>query len=225
MFKIFEIKDKQNPVDVKGKIREKSPVGSITGKDGNLEKKAIAKLCDGSGQIQITLWRDDAERITDGDNVELKNGYCSIVQNVLNITAGYYGKIIVLEEDIICDKHAQDDSNLKKIEQIQENDKGISVIGTIKEKTSVASIVGRDGKSQKQAFCKLVDETGKVTMTLWNDDAEKFHDGDNVYLRNAYVVNSARGLNLTVGYYGTITKKDDAEPDGPSFDESQEGEL
>jgi ssDNA-binding replication factor A large subunit len=225
MIKISEIKNLQYAIYVKGKICEKSPVGNVTGKDGNLQKKAIAKLCDGSGQIQITLWKDDAERITDGDNVELNNGYSSIIQNILNITAGFYGKIIVLDEDIICDKHAQDDSNFKKIDQIQENDKGISVMGTIEEKTSVASITGRDGKLQKQAFCKLVDDTGKFTMTLWKDDAEKFQDGDNVYLRNAYVVNTAHGLNLTVGYYGTITKKDNDEPHGLSFDKIKESEL
>jgi replication factor A1 len=225
MFIISEIKNHQNPVDVKGKISEKSSIGNIIGKDGQSQKQAIAKLCDGSGQIQITLWRDDAERITDGDNIELKNGYCNIIQNTLNITAGYYGKITIIDENISCLTQNLENLIFKKINQIKENDKGISVDGAIKDKTPVGSILGKDGQSEKQAFCKLFDETGEIWMTLWNDDAEKFQNNDAVHLKNAYVVHSSRGLNLTVGYFGKIIKKDDDDSKKTIFDPDKTGEL
>lgn len=225
MVMISDIEDKQNPVNVKGMISEKSNVGTITGKDGNVQKRAHAKICDCTGKIQITLWNDDATRITNGDCVELKNGYCNTVDSILNITAGYYGKIEVLNEAIVCKNTEQEKSGLTTVDKIKDDVKGISVYGTIKEKTVVATITGKNNKEQRQALCFIEDSTGKIRLTLWGDDAEKFQNDDEVYLRNAYVSNSAHGNSLTVGYFGKISFKNDQKNIRKIFDDSKIDEL
>lgn len=51
---------------------------------------------DGSGDIMLTLWNDDIELVKVGDKVHLQNGWCSEFQGKLQLSAGKFGKIEVV---------------------------------------------------------------------------------------------------------------------------------
>ena len=57
---------------------------------------AIAK--DETGDIKLTLWNDDIEKVKSGDKVKLTNGYVSEWQGELQLTTGRFGKIEVISE-------------------------------------------------------------------------------------------------------------------------------
>ena len=59
-------------------------------------------LCDETGSVRITLWREDAEKYNNGDCVKLENGYEQTVLGKLSISAGYYGSITKIEKNIEC---------------------------------------------------------------------------------------------------------------------------
>jgi len=57
---------------------------------------AVAK--DETGDIKITLWNDEIDRIKGGDRVSIQNGYVSEWQGELQVSTGRFGKIEVVGE-------------------------------------------------------------------------------------------------------------------------------
>ncbi len=71
---------------------------------------------------------------------------------------------------------------------------------------------GKPGKVLT-AICK--DKTGKINLTLWNEQTEMLKPGDIVILKNAYVNEWQGELQLTTGRNGTLeVKKEDVKKKG-----------
>ncbi len=63
------------------------------GKAGRVST-AIAK--DETGNIKLTLWNEDIERINAGDKIHLTNGYVNEWQGEMQLTTGRMGKLEVV---------------------------------------------------------------------------------------------------------------------------------
>lgn len=77
-------------VDV-GEVREFEKFG----KSGRVAT-AIAK--DETGDIKLTLWNEDIDKVKSGDKVKLTNGYVSEWQGELQLTTGKFGKLEIVGE-------------------------------------------------------------------------------------------------------------------------------
>ena len=92
---VKDLKPKQGNVDITidvvdvGDVREFDKFGK-PGKVAN----AIAK--DETGDIKLTLWNDDIERVKAGDKVHLTNGYVNEWQGVKQLTPGRFGSLEVV---------------------------------------------------------------------------------------------------------------------------------
>ena len=53
---------------------------------------------DGSGEVKMTLWNDDVDKLKMGDKFHLDNGWCSEYQGEKQISAGKFGKIEVISK-------------------------------------------------------------------------------------------------------------------------------
>ncbi|MBU1201169.1 MAG: hypothetical protein KJ583_01580 [Nanoarchaeota archaeon] len=62
------------------------------------------------------------------------------------------------------------------------------------------------GTPGRVANAKVKDETGEVTMTLWNEQIDQVKVGDKIELKDGYVNEWQGSLQLTAGRKGTITK-------------------
>lgn len=62
------------------------------------------------------------------------------------------------------------------------------------------------GGSLKCANAQARDNTGVVTLTLWNDDIAKFGAGDTIRLTKGWVGEFAGKLQLSAGKFGKIEK-------------------
>ena len=62
---------------------------------GKKTKVANATLKDASGEITLSLWGDDIDKVNVGDKVKIENGWVSEFKGNLQISAGKYGKLIV----------------------------------------------------------------------------------------------------------------------------------
>ena len=51
---------------------------------------------DGTGDIKLTLWNEDVEKIKAGDKVHLVNGYVNEWQGEMQLTTGRMGKLEVV---------------------------------------------------------------------------------------------------------------------------------
>src|SRR3989338_2628743 len=65
------------------------------GKSGRVAN-AIAK--DESGDIKLTLWNEDIDKIKPGDKVKISNGYVSEWQGELQLGTGKFGKLEIVGE-------------------------------------------------------------------------------------------------------------------------------
>ena len=93
---------KISEIGVGGKIEVEGTIKSmeepkIFNKYGKDLKLVNAMLEDDSGSIKLTLWNDEAEKVTEGSKVKIVNGYCSEFRGDKQLSAGKFGKLEVLE--------------------------------------------------------------------------------------------------------------------------------
>ena len=92
---IKDLKPKQGNVDVTvdvvdvGEAREFQKFG----KAGRVSN-AIAK--DETGDIKLTLWNEDIDKVKSGDKVRISNGYVNEWQGELQLTTGRMGKLEIV---------------------------------------------------------------------------------------------------------------------------------
>ncbi len=122
---IKDLKPKQGNVDITvdvvdvGEVREFNKFG----KPGRVST-AIAK--DATGDIKLTLWNDDIEKVKAGDKVHLTNGYVNEWQGEMQLTTGRMGKMEVIgKAEGGSDKDP--DSEIKTNIPIKEPDEDVSV--------------------------------------------------------------------------------------------------
>ncbi|MFX1513333.1 MAG: hypothetical protein ACFFCQ_12165, partial [Promethearchaeota archaeon] len=77
----------------------------------------------------------------------------------------------------------------------------VSEIGESREVTS-----RRTGETNHVADVVVADETGCVTLTLWNEAINDFHTGKEYELSNVYCGLFRGHLRLNLGRYGTYTE-------------------
>jgi len=81
------------------------------GKTGRVAT-AIAK--DETGDIKLTLWNDDIERVKAGDKIKLTNGYVSEWQGEPQLTTGKFGKLEIVGESQEAKEEATSPPNEKE---------------------------------------------------------------------------------------------------------------
>ncbi len=92
---IKDIKPNQGNVDVVCEVVTKDPARSFE-KFGKSGRVCNAKIKDGSGQITLTLWNDDVDKVNVGDKIHIQNGWCSEYKGERQLSSGKFGKIEVV---------------------------------------------------------------------------------------------------------------------------------
>lgn len=95
--KIESLQPYAKGVNVKAKIVN---VGEVRVVSQGERRVADALVGDETGSILMTLWDDEIEGYSDGDVVEIKNGYVSVFRGSMRLSAGRYGTMAKIEEDM-----------------------------------------------------------------------------------------------------------------------------
>ncbi len=92
---IKDLKPKMGSVDVVVDVVDVGDVREFNkfGKPGRVST-AIAK--DETGDIKLTLWNEDIDKVKAGDKVHLTNGYVNEWQGEMQLTTGRMGKMEVV---------------------------------------------------------------------------------------------------------------------------------
>ncbi len=96
--KVSELKEKQGNVEVTVEVKNLGEPRDFQ-KFGKPGRVTSASVFDDSGEIKLTLWNDDVDRIKVGDKLKVTNGFVNVFQGEKQLTAGKFGKIEVLSED------------------------------------------------------------------------------------------------------------------------------
>ena len=93
--KISEIKPRQGKIDIEAEVVEVNEPKEFE-KFGQKGRVANATIKDDSGEIKLTLWNDDIDKVKAGDKIKIINGYCNEFQGEKQLTAGRFGKLEVM---------------------------------------------------------------------------------------------------------------------------------
>lgn len=93
------------------------------------------------------------------------------------------------------------------ISELAEGAKNVLAVGVIKEKSIARGVRGRrPGQTMSVADAGLVDDSGRIVLTLWNEQIKHFQEGDRVRVENGYV-GAFRGVTqLNTGRSGRLVK-------------------
>lgn len=93
-----------------------------------------------------------------------------------------------------------------KIRDLRNGMKRVSVEAKVLEKSETREVLSRfKDTTHKVATAIITDETGKIKLTLWNDQINQVKINDTVKVENGYVTSFRGEIQLNVGKYGTLT--------------------
>jgi len=82
----------------------------------------------------------------------------------------------------------------------------VDVTGKIVEKSEPREVTSRySGKTHQVATATLMDDTGSVKLTLWNEQINQVDVDDVVKIENGYVTSFRGEIQLNVGRYGKLS--------------------
>jgi len=78
-------------------VKEKSEIRNVSSRMGGASRVCDAKCEDDEGgQITLTLWNDEIDRINVGDNIRITNGWARQFKGNVQVSAGKFGKLEVI---------------------------------------------------------------------------------------------------------------------------------
>ena len=92
---VKDLKPKQGNIDIIVDVIDLGETREFQ-KFGKPGKVATAIAKDETGDVKLTLWNDDIEKVKAGDKVHLTNGYVNEWQGEMQLTTGRMGKLEVV---------------------------------------------------------------------------------------------------------------------------------
>lgn len=93
--KVKDVKPEMRGIDLELKVvevEEPRPYVSRTGREGRVTT-AVAE--DETGQIKVSLWDQDIDRVKVGNTIRIRNGYSRLFRDEVHVSAGMYGRLEV----------------------------------------------------------------------------------------------------------------------------------
>jgi len=91
-----QAKNMRSKINIEGTIKSKEEVRSINTKAGDTLNVCDALLTDGSGEIKITFWGDECNKVNDGIKIRITNGYINTFKGEVSLTKGKFGRMEIL---------------------------------------------------------------------------------------------------------------------------------
>jgi len=96
MVKISELQAGQGRVNVEAEVKSLEEPRTFN-KFGRELKVANAVVSDDSGEIKLTLWNEDIDKVKVGSKIKITNGYVNEFQGEKQLTSGKFGKMEIVE--------------------------------------------------------------------------------------------------------------------------------
>lgn len=90
-----QAKNMRSNVNLEAKLSRKGDKRTVNTKAGSQVNVCDAYLTDDVGEIKLTLWGDDIDKVKVDDRVRIKNGYISEFRGEVSITKGKFGSMEV----------------------------------------------------------------------------------------------------------------------------------
>lgn len=91
-----QAKQMRSKINIEGVIRSKEEVRTINKKDGGTIAVCDALLADNSGNIKVTFWGEECDKVNDGTKIRITNGYTNSFKGEVALTKGKFGRMEIL---------------------------------------------------------------------------------------------------------------------------------
>ena len=105
---IKDLKIREGNVDIVVEVVDKGEVREFQ-KFGKPGRVCNAKVKDDSGEVTLTLWNDEIDKVNVGDKLHIKNGYVGEWQGEPQLSAGRFGELEVLESNAPTEEPAEEE--------------------------------------------------------------------------------------------------------------------
>lgn len=95
--KVGDLKPYLGKIYLKAKVVEIAEPREVSGGEHRI---AEALVGDESGCVYLSLWDDSIDQFETGDTVHVENGYVSVFRESMRLTAGKFGTVTKIEEEI-----------------------------------------------------------------------------------------------------------------------------
>ncbi len=96
-----------------------------------------------------------------------------------------------------------------KIEELGPHTREVSLVFRVLGKGEEKEVNSKFGGSHRVAEAQVGDDTGVVTMTLWDDDIEKVQEGETYALSNGYTSLFMGHIRLNIGRHGELQQSEE----------------
>ena len=104
---IKDLKIREGNVDLVVEVIDKGEVKEFS-KFGKPGKVCNAKVKDDSGEVTLTLWNEDIDKVKVGDKVHIKNGYVREWQGEPQLSTGRFGELEVIGGKEVTEDEAEE---------------------------------------------------------------------------------------------------------------------
>jgi replication factor A1 len=112
---------------------------------------------------------------------------------------------------------------MTKISELKPKQGNINVEGTIKE-IGEERTFNKYGRELRVVNAVLEDDSGSIKLALWNEDCNRFKEGDKVKVVNGYVTEFQGEMQLTGGKFGKIELAGEGEAAEETAEEAESKE-
>ena len=211
--KISELETGLHDISITGRIMRISNAKAFVTKKGKEGKVQNIMLADDTGEIRVVLWTDNIkqlEKVSEGDivkinNVEIKDGYRSEEAHLQGRST------IEKVEGEEADNLPEYAEKITKIADI-EGEMQVNVIARVVRISRIRTY-NSNGREGQFITMDLKDDTGSISLTLWNKDVEiineiELKEGDSIKILGAQSRVRNEEVNLTHSWIGRIIKDD-----------------
>jgi len=176
---ISDITFNMKNINIIGRIKEIYNANKFNKVDGGTGYVGSFLLHDTTGDIRIVLW-DDHVDLFNKDNFQ-QNELVKIVNGTVRkgkfedkeIHIGKFGGVILSPNDVDYKKYPKIKFKLTNIKDVNLNLKSISLEGKVIQISPIKEFTRKNGELGKVSSLSLLDTTGSIRITFWNDDTTK----------------------------------------------------
>jgi replication factor A1 len=205
LIKIGKIKPETGTVVFTGKVLSISEVREFARSDGSTGRVANMALGDETGTIRVALWDEATDLIKSGD---IKVDQCLKIRGLAK--EGYTGTEVSLGksgglEEIDLDIKPRVEPF--KISEIQRDMGEVNLVALVLDPGEAREFVRKDGSKGLVRTVLLGDDTGKIRLSLWNDQAKmELADGEVLEIINGSSRERYGQVEIQTGGYTVVRK-------------------
>ncbi|ARM76685.1 single-stranded DNA-binding protein [Acidianus manzaensis] len=114
--KVNELQPRKNAT-VTVKVVNKGEAKQVMSKDGSSHKVADVLVGDETGSILFSVWDDNIDNVSEGDVIDVTDGYVTVVRGSMRLTLGRQGKMEKTDKTI---DNVNTENNLSN-KQVEDN--------------------------------------------------------------------------------------------------------